>query len=159
MRKILLLAIPSAAMVFLACGSGEPTMLAEPSASAPAASDEASSDDTTMSAGSCVEQYSLEALKNRDYAFEGTIVSIDPDPADGPDRVMFDVGTWFTGGQGTTATKQAYGFGGGMTSAGGSSHAVGERLLVAGDDKFVWECGFTQPYDASVAADWKEALR
>jgi hypothetical protein len=29
---------------------------------------------------------------------------------------------------------------------------------VAGDDDFVWECGFTQPYDAEVAADWDERL-
>jgi hypothetical protein len=30
--------------------------------------------------------------------------------------------------------------------------------LVAGDGSFAWSCGFTQPYDASVAADWKAAL-
>jgi hypothetical protein len=30
--------------------------------------------------------------------------------------------------------------------------------LVAGDDEFVWECGFTQPYSEDVAAEWEETL-
>lgn len=45
-----------------------------------------------------------------------------------------------------------------VTSAGGPSLAAGERYLVAGDAEFAWACGFTQPYDAAVAAQWAEAL-
>jgi hypothetical protein len=143
MRRIVLFGMPLIAAMFVACGGEDPIEQAQP----------------TMSAGSCVEQYSIETLKNRDYAFDGTIKSITPDPADGPDTVVFEVGTWFTGGSGADATKRAYGFGGGMTtSVGGAAHEVGDRLLVAGDEDFVWECGFTQPYDADVAADWDEAL-
>jgi hypothetical protein len=32
-----------------------------------------------------------------------------------------------------------------VTSAGGPNLGVGERYLVAGDDEFVWACGFAQP--------------
>jgi hypothetical protein len=46
-----------------------------------------------------------------------------------------------------------------ITSAGGPSLAEGQRYLVAGDDTFIWACGFTQPYEAAVAADWEEATR
>ena len=46
-----------------------------------------------------------------------------------------------------------------VTSAGGPNLAVGERYLVAGDETFVWACGFTQAYDEGVAADWAEAAR
>jgi hypothetical protein len=102
-------------------------------------------------------QYSLENLKKRTYAFDGTIKSIEPDPADGPDKITFTVGQWFKGGSGAEAVRQAYGFQV-VTSAGGSPHETGQHLLVAGDDEFVWECGFTQAYDAGVAADWKSTL-
>ncbi len=110
---------------------------------------------STSTVGSCVEQYSIDALKKRDYAFDGTVRSVDASAEDGPDRVVFDVREWYKGGMGPAATKTAYGFAA-TTSAGGSPHAVGEQLLVAGDEDFVWECGFTQPYDASVAADWED---
>ena len=64
---------------------------------------------------------------------------------------------WYKGGSGAEATKSAYGFAA-ITSAGGSPHRVGERLLVAGDEDFVWECGFTQPYEESRAAEWNSAF-
>ena len=41
---------------------------------------------------------------------------------------------------------------------GGPSLVVGHRYLVAGDDHFAWACGFTQAYDAAVAAQWSAAL-
>jgi hypothetical protein len=110
-----------------------------------------------MTTASCVEQYSLETLKSRDYAFDGTITIIEAATDDGPDHVTFRVGEWFSGGSGAEAVRRAYGFGA-VTSGGGSPHQTGERLLVAGDDDFIWECGFTQPYDAEVAADWKAAF-
>ena len=45
-----------------------------------------------------------------------------------------------------------------VTSAGGPILVEGERFLVAGEDDFVWACGFTQPYDADTAAQWAETL-
>lgn len=106
---------------------------------------------------SCVEQYSEQTLTKRDYAFDGTVDAIEPGAEDAPDEVTIDVHKWFKGGSGPEASRRAFGFTG-VTSAGGSPHVVGERLLVAGDDDYIWECGFTQPYDASVASDWENAF-
>jgi hypothetical protein len=104
--------------------------------------------------GSCVETYSLDALANRDFAFDGTVTAIDGD------QVTFAVGEVYTGEVGGSLTLTATGMTGtAVTSAGGLTLVAGERYLVAGDDEFVWSCGFTQPYDAAVAVDWAEALR
>lgn len=112
-------------------------------------------DGTSATTASCVEQYSLENLKQRDYAFDGTVQAIDQG-ADA-DRVTFDVHEWYKGGSGETTVRRAFGFAA-TTSAGSAPHSVGDRLLVAGDQDLVWECGFTQPYDAQVAQDWERAL-
>lgn len=101
----------------------------------------------------CVEQYSLDALANRTFAFDGTVQAIDGD------SVTFAVNSAYRGATGDTITLEAAGMTGtSITSAGGPNLAVGERYLVAGDDRFVWACGFTQPYDAGVAGDWAAAL-
>ena len=163
MRKHSLFPVAVVLVLAAACGSESPREQARPSASEPADGEPAGgtmmAGDTSSAAGSCVERYSIETLTDRDYAFNGVVKAITPDPADGPDTVEFDVAAWYKGGSGPSATKKAYGFGGGMmTSAGGGSHEVGDRLLVAGDDEFIWECGFTQPYDDAVAKDWDAAL-
>ena len=139
-----------AAWVLLgACARETPPVAQEsPSAGEPEG-DTASSTSTA----SCVEQYSLETLAKRDYAFDGTVKSIEPATDDGPDKINFTVRTWYRGDDGLEVTRRAYGFGA-VTSAGGEQHKVGDRLLVAGDEDFVWECGFTQSYDAKVAQDW-----
>lgn len=103
--------------------------------------------------GSCVATYSLSTLAARDFAFDGTVAAIDGD------RVTFRVGQAFKGDLGGEVTLTATGMTGtSVTSAGGPTLAVGGRFLVAGDDTFAWACGFTQPYDAGVAADWAAAL-
>lgn len=102
---------------------------------------------------SCVEQYSLETLANRDAAFDGTVEAVDGD------TITFTVNEWFRGGEGDTTTRRGASTLGGITSAGPSvSLEPGTRLLVAGDDDFAWGCGFTQPYDAAVAAQWADTL-
>ena len=107
---------------------------------------------TGPGAAMCVEQYSLDTLKHRGFAFDGMVTSISGD------EVTFAVGEQYLGSSGTTVTLTATGMTGTtITSAGGPNLAVGERYLVAGDDHFVWACGFTQPYDAGVAAQWKQA--
>jgi hypothetical protein len=99
--------------------------------------------------GMCVEQYSLETLANRAFAFDGTV------SATSGDSVTFTVNAAFRGIEGKSITLKAPGMtGSAVTSAGGPSLAVGQRYLVAGDDTFVWGCGFTQNYDADVAAAW-----
>lgn len=101
----------------------------------------------------CVEQYSPTTLANRSFAFDGTVSAINGE------QVTFTVGTAYRGAAGGTITLDAPGMTGtAITSAGGPNLAVGERYLVAGDDHFVWACGYTQPYDAAVAAEWAAAL-
>ena len=101
--------------------------------------------------GSCVETYSAETLANRDFAFDGTVTAIDDD------GVTFAVTEAFRGDLGDSITLEAAGMTGtSITSSGGPSLAEGQRYLVAGDDRFVWSCGFTQPYDEAVAAEWAE---
>ncbi len=104
--------------------------------------------------GSCVESYSLETLANRGLAFDGTVTAVEGE------QVSFAVNEAFAGIISETVTLTASGMTGtAITSAGGPNLAVGERYLVAGEDDFAWACGFTQPYDPDMAADWAEATR
>lgn len=101
----------------------------------------------------CVEPYSRTALAHRDFAFDGTVTAIDGD------RVTFAIGRSFRGASDPTITLDAPGMSGtSITSAGGPSLIVGSRYLVAGDDHFAWACGYTQPFDDAVAAEWAAAL-
>lgn len=101
----------------------------------------------------CVEPYSPTALTNRSFAFDGIVSAIDGE------QVTFTVSVAYRGVSGETVTLDAPGMTGtAITSAGGPNLAIGERYLVAGDDHFVWSCGYTQPYDAAVATDWAAAF-
>lgn len=112
----------------------------------------APSDDPGTGIGSCVETYSPDALANRDFAFDGTVTDVNGD------EVTFAVTEHFVGSGGDQVTLTATGMtGSAITSAGGPNLAEGERYLVAGDDTFAWACGFTQPYDEAIAADWANA--
>ena len=113
-------------------------------------------DDPGIGIGSCVETYSIDTLANREFAFDAVVTAIDGD------RVTFSVNETFRGdaAAGDSVTLEAAGMTGtSITSAGGPNLTVGERYLVAGDAQFAWACGFTQPYDEAVAADWAEAAR
>jgi hypothetical protein len=102
---------------------------------------------------SCVESYSLATLADRAFAFDGTVSAI------AGEKVTFTVNAPYRGVAGTTVTLEAPGMTGtAITSADGPTFAIGERYLVAGDASFAWGCGFTQPWDAAVAADWGRAL-
>lgn len=101
--------------------------------------------------GSCVETYNLDTLADREFAFDGTVVGIEGD------QVTFDVNSVYVGDLGGSIALTATGMTGtSITTAGGPSLIEGERYLVAGDAEFVWGCGFTQPYDEAVAAEWAE---
>lgn len=153
MRVTLVPPVIAVLLVAPACGS-DASRVAVDSRRPPAAQPGTAS---TTTAGSCIEQYSPENLKKRDYAFDGTVEAIAQGDEAEADRVSFEVHKWFKGGSGDKSVRRAYGFAG-VTSAGGTPHAIGERLLVAGDEDFAWECGFTRPYDESTAADWKAAF-
>jgi hypothetical protein len=101
----------------------------------------------------CVEPYSGPAsVAERGIAFDGTVTAIDGDD------VTFSVNDGFQGVSDATITLAATGMTGTtITSAGGPNLAVGGRYLVAGEDRFVWACGYTQAYDPAVAAQWAAA--
>ena len=138
----------------VACG----TRAEQTTTAAPRTVSESSPGAVSSAAGSCAEQYSRESLEKRDYAFDGIVTRIDKGSETDADRVTFDVEEWFKGGSGTAATRRASAFTA-TTSAGGSPHSVGQRLLVAGDEDFVWECGFTQTYSSAVAEEWRNAFK
>ena len=103
--------------------------------------------------GSCVELYDLTTLERREIAFDGTLVTVDGD------RATFTVNHWFRGGDGASVTLAGSGLQGINSTQPGAALTPGARLLVAGDGGFAWSCGFTQPYDPSVAQQWMETLR
>ena len=111
--------------------------------------------------GSCVEQYSVETLAERGYAFEGLITDVagpsdpaSPDAADQTTTVTFEVVRWFWGGSGPSAERRTYSL---ASSAGELEASIGARLLVAGDEDFIWSCGFTQPATDAARSDYEAA--
>jgi hypothetical protein len=103
--------------------------------------------------GMCI-QYSIEELRARDFAFDGTVTALNGDQA------TFAVNTAFWGVEGTSITLTAAV---GMTSEqgvaldGGPMLVVGERYLISGDDIYAWACGYSLVYDPAVAAEWAAA--
>ena len=104
-------------------------------------------------AGMCI-QYSIEELSARDFAFDGTVTTLNGDQA------TFGVNTAFWGVEATSITLTA---GIGMISEqgvaldGGPLLVIGERYLVSGDDIYAWTCGYSLVYDPAVAAEWAAA--
>lgn len=120
-------------------GSGEPKSGQEP---------------ITSGQASCVEQYSLDTLKHRAVALDGTVERVSGDD------VTFKVNEWFKGGNANEVTLKGAETLGAISSVGDPLPLdPGSRLLVSGDGGFAWMCGFTQRYDARVADQWREALR
>lgn len=100
----------------------------------------------------CVAQYDLQTLTEREYAFDGTVASVD-----GRD-MTFTVHEWFHGGEGATVTLDHGDLSGMLFTPNGPSLEPGTRALVAGDGGFVWSCGFTQLHDPAVADQWRDAF-
>ncbi len=101
----------------------------------------------------CVETYDLDTLRDRDFAFDGTVQAL------AGDSVTFMVNESYRGLDSASVTLSAVGMAGTtITSAGGPSITQGQRYLIAGDDGFVWACGFSQPYQPEIAARWARAL-
>lgn len=104
-------------------------------------------------AARCVEQYDAATLTHREYALDGAVQSVDGD------SVTFVVNEWFHGGDAGTITLKGASTIGGTTSAGDAIDLTpGSHLLVSGDGGFAWSCGFTQPFDAAVADQWRSTL-
>ena len=113
-----------------------------------------------VTSGSCVERYSPENLAKRGFAFDGTLerVTARGSEQDEVQLVTFKVNRWYRGGTDAEVTLEGYGFGE-PTSAGSVSSEPGTRMLVTGDGRSVWMCGFTQAWSASEAARWQSAFR
>ena len=104
--------------------------------------------------GMCVEAYDLETLRNRAFAFDGTVKRIEGD------QVTFYVNGAFRGVPHGEVTLTVWGLNEvPITPVGGPNVVVDGRYLVAGDGRVAWACGFTQPYDPVVAEAWATALR
>ena len=116
---------------------------------------------------SAIEQYSAKTLRQRAFAFEGTVVGIETrvDPKL-PDRdqerswVTFQVHRWFRGG---TADEVSIWFDGRREFG----LDPGVRLLVSGqprwggaplDNPIAWPGGFTRPWDEGTADEWAAAF-
>jgi hypothetical protein len=100
---------------------------------------------------SCVYLYSIETLRDREWAFDGVVTKI------AGDQVTFQVNEWFRG-SGTLAMTLTAVAGAGTSVIEGGTLGVGQRYLVAGEGRFVWGCGFTQLYDPAMAAQWRAAF-
>lgn len=100
----------------------------------------------------CAFLYDLDTLRDREWAFDGTLSAIEGNQG------TFAVSRWFTGGEGVSVTVTVDGMTAESGLLGGPGLEVGGRYLVAGDDEFAWSCGFTQYWNADVAADWARVL-
>jgi hypothetical protein len=116
-------------------------------------------------AASCAFAYNLESLRERDHAFDGVVVSIEPGTGSMPGGepvVTFEVREWFKGPGGETITLRSVlavdGDGVSLSPGSGPVLTVGERYLVSGDDVFAWSCDFTHEYDEAMAEQWRAAF-
>jgi hypothetical protein len=165
-RSVAVLLVPVVVLGLLAgCGS---------ESESPAADDTTSSTTTASppamdseGAASCVAEYSPDTLRERPFAFDGSVVELrdEVDPKapteDGggdvvTTRALFEVHEWFAGGSAPTALVWMM-----------RDVAVGERLLVTGaprwggaplEDAIAWECGFTTSHSTALAEEWRAAL-
>jgi hypothetical protein len=103
--------------------------------------------------GSCAEQFSMENLAKRSFAFDGVIRSIvvPEGETDQPTQVTFGVRRWYKGGSGDVLELRTYERPGAISSASlGQEDTVqleeGQRILGSGEDDFLWSCGFSMLY-------------
>ncbi len=126
-------------------------------------------------AASCVVGYSPAELRNRGFAFDGTVLSAVKDPRTGALEtytVTFQVHEWFrpTGGDQVKIRMWMAPAAGSddPTNELGQRYWIGSRLLISGEslsgsseplkDPIAWGCGFSRTYDARTAATWRKAL-
>ncbi|GAA1382328.1 hypothetical protein [Catellatospora chokoriensis] len=139
--------------------------------STPASATPAPQGDVFGGSASCVETYSPQALRQRAFAFDGTVLAIgqtDPTKVETSPEVpvTFQVHRWYRGGQGEQVTV-AMMPPGAITSAGDAGYGIGSRLLVSGeprfggrplDDPIAWSCGFTRWHTATDAQTWQQTF-
>ncbi len=169
-KRIIALGLLALALVLSGCAQATPTPAADANALTPAS--ESQSRVTSTSAASCVALFSPETLRDRAFAFDGTVESVetrvDPRlPTEGSQSqelpwVTFKVNQWFKGGEPPDVEIWVDPH----TPGGVSPLEPGDRLLVAGEyrwgqppeDPLAWGCGFTQPHTPEAAAQWADAV-
>lgn len=169
-------------LILTACGSGgsETTVSEEDTDDAPVASagsaGNSASDGGPLPDGagaSCVEPYSPEAVQDRAFAFDGTVVDVGPSVSDRGDEgdvdlagITFEVREWFAGGDADEVTVDLQSVSEG-TAEEDLPFQVGARLLVSGeprwgaapmDSPIAWGCGFSRYYDEQTAHAWRESI-
>lgn len=152
----------AAGLLLAACGT--PAATSAPDVDQPPASEATSAGGA---AARCVESYSEETLRNRAFAFDGTVVAVGGgSSSDGYVDVTFEVEEWFRGGGAEEVVVQMMPPGT-VTSVGDVPYEVGTRLLVSGeplwggaplDEPVAWPCGFTQPHSGAAASEWRGAF-
>lgn len=121
---------------------------------------------------SCAEAYSLETLKQRAFAFDGTVTAIEP-PASTTDpevliygETTFEVHEWLRADGPDRVTIQMDGPVHGPQYS-EPDYAIGSRLLITGEPRWdgapldqpvAWYCSFSRTYDAVTADAWRVAL-
>lgn len=124
-------------------------------------------------ATSCAVKYSTAALRQRAFAFDGTVTSIGPartnrSVADLPlVAATFTVNQWFRGGSSATVTVDITAPDPSGVEDPAPAYRIGTRLLVSGEprwggapltDAIAWTCGFTRYYDPATAEIWRTAF-
>ncbi len=121
------------------------------------------SDDTTVSAASCVEAYSARRVGERSFAVDATVTSVDGEQA------TLQVNRWFRGAPSTSTGREtatvdltALAETGDASSVSIADVRRGVRLLVSGEPAssragaplLAWGCGFTRQWSAVEATAW-----
>ena len=117
------------------------------------------------SMGSCVEQFSVENLRKREFAFDGVIrsIAVPPGETDQPTIVTFEVTRWYKGGSSDSVEIKTYEVPGAISSASlGQEDAVqleqGQRVLGSGEEDYLWSCGFSMLYTPNNAELFEAAF-
>jgi hypothetical protein len=143
-------------IVLTACSSPEPEGATGQAARDQLADPIIADDGTGL--GSCAFEFSVEALADRGFAFDGTVTEIrEPAAMDAPYEVDFAVARWYSGGEGAHATLTTYDVSG-TSLAGDLGLEEGDRILASGDDAILWGCGFSMPYSERDAALFEQAF-
>jgi hypothetical protein len=114
----------------------------------------------------CAVPFSIQSLRDvPGYAFDGTVTDViqptDPMAEEGAatTEVVFVVTRWFKGGPGLSKTLKTYDLQGPVPAEDGAPPLeVGARILAAGDDGFLWGCGFSLPYSAENLNTYEQAF-
>jgi len=155
MRKVALVILAGTLLSAVAC-SDDPRVPVD----SDGAADETVVDPVVAEEGltSCAFEFSVETLRDRGFAFDGKVTEIEvPAATDAPYVVTFEVHRWYAGGDASTVALKTYDVTG-TSLAGDLALEIGDRVLAAGDDDFLWGCGFSAHYDVGGAATFARAF-